>query len=212
MIFSLTISVGVNDSRSAKGFCKLVTKYTGSLNKNSLCTKSSFEGCRQKAISVCWLLSSCACFLEEDVSNICTDIFGQSCLNSLRTGGNSMDIASSTPLTRTRFRPEAEHCLALSTERSISPKTPLTFLRKSTPACVKLTCRVVRNSKLTPTEYSNEEIRSDSADWLIDRRSAARRKFSSSATATKHSNCFKSNGLCLYFIIFTRLCSGKQDS
>ncbi len=73
--------------------------------------------------------------------------------------------------------------------RSIAAPTPSTPIRPCsnniTPAGVSGTRRLVRSSNLTPSLRSSLPIAVDSGGWAIPRRSAARVKFSSSATVMK---------------------------
>ncbi len=73
--------------------------------------------------------------------------------------------------------------------RSIAAATPSAAIRPSSsstaPAGVSATRRLVRSSSRTPSLRSSLPMAADSGGWAMPRRSAARVKFSSSATAMK---------------------------
>lgn len=58
---------------------------------------------------------------------------------------------------------------------------------RARPAAVSSTLRVLRTNSGVPSSCSRARTEADSPDWEIMRRSAARVKWCSSATATKYS-------------------------
>src|SRR4051812_10774997 len=83
---------------------------------------------------------------------------------------------------------------ASSTANSTSASALRARASSATPAGVSSTRRVVRTNSTSPSWRSSSRIARDSGDCDMCRRSAARPKCSSSATATKYRSCRSSIG------------------
>ena len=95
---------------------------------------------------------------------------------------------------RTSPRPAAPHDARRRSPHRPRPAPAAHVRAEPSPAGVSSTRRVVRTNSTSPSSRSSSRIARESGDCDMCRRSAARPKCSSSATATKYRSCRSSTG------------------